>query len=184
MLIGKTASLLATLTITAALAGCGGSGGSSGVSPSAFMSSLCSTVGPFEKDVQARTSALNLSSLTNAAQGKKALQDFLSAVVADTDKAVSQLKAAGIPKVTNGSQISAQLVKAFTALKTTLAAAASKAGSLPTSSPAAFKAAAQSLGTSVQTSMSSIGSSLNGLKSPELEKAAAKEPACKTLAGA
>jgi hypothetical protein len=31
--------------------------------------------------------------------------------------------------------------------------------------------------------MSSIGSSLNGLKSPALEQAAAKEPACKSLGG-
>ena len=183
MLRCKLPALILTCAMTAALAGCGGSSGSSGVSASAYVKSICAAVGPFEKDVQARSSALNLSSLSNASQGKTALQGFLTAVVADTDKAISQLKAAGTPDVTNGSKIASTLVQAFSALKGALAQAASRAQSLPTTSPAAFKTAAQALGTAVQTSMSSIGSSLNGLKSADLEKAAAHDPTCKSLAG-
>ena len=176
----KFAAGLAMLATTAALAGCGGSS-SSGVTPAAYVKAICATIGPFEKDVQARSSSLNLSSLTNAAQGKKALQTFMAGIVADTDKAVTQLKAAGTPDVSNGKQIATTLVGAFTALKVALAQAATKAGSLPTSSPQAFQTAAQALGTSVQSSMSSIGSSLNGLKSADLEKAAANDPTCKSL---
>jgi hypothetical protein len=185
MLIRKASLLLLTISLIAVLSGCGGSSKSGGskVSAADYVKSICNAVGPFEKDVQTRSAALDTSKLTDASQGKQALQGFLSAIVADTDKAVSTLKAAGTPDVSNGSQISAALVKAFTALKGTLAQAASKASSLPTGSVTAFKAAAQSLGTSIQASMSSIGSSLNGLKSPALEQAAAKEPACKSLGG-
>ncbi len=178
----KAPAVLAMLATVAALAGCGGSS-SSGVSAAAYVKAICSSIGPFEKDVQTRSSSLNLSSLSSAAQGKTALQGFLAAIVADTDKTVTQLKAAGTPNVTNGKQIATTLVGAFSALKGTLAQAEAKAGSLPTGSPQAFQAAAQSLGTTVQSSMSSIGSSLNGLKSSDLEKAAANDPTCKSLAG-
>lgn len=176
---------LPALVVMAAvvLAGCGSSS-SSGVSPAAYVKSICSAIGPFEKDVQSRSSALNLSSLTSAAQGKSALHNFLNAVVSDTDAAVSKLKAAGTPNVKNGKAISTGIVSAFTQLRTALAGAASQASSLPTGSPAAFKTAAEKLGTDVRSSMSSIGASLGNLKSADLEKAAAKEPACKSLGGA
>jgi hypothetical protein len=177
-----SAAILVALATMAILAGCGGSSGGSGVSAATYVKSICGAVGPFEKDVAARSSALsNLSSLSNASQGKKALQGFLTALVSDTDQAVSKLKAAGTPNVKNGKQIAASLVKAFGQLKAAMQKAQSSAGSLPTSSADAFKSAAQGLGTSVQTSMSSIGSSLSTLKSPELEKAAAKDPTCKSL---
>ncbi len=176
----KVPAVLAMLATVAALAGCGGSS-SSGVSAAAYVKAICSSVGPFEKDVQTRSKSLNLAS-ANAAQGKKALQGFLAGIAADTDKTVTQLKAAGTPSVTNGKQIATTLVGAFSALKGTLVRAEGKAGSLPTGSPQAFQAAAQSLGTSVESSMSSIGSSLNGLKSSDLEKAAANDPTCKSLA--
>jgi hypothetical protein len=143
--------------------------------------SICQAVGPFEKDVQTRSAALNLGTIKSAADGKTALQGFLNAVAADTDTAVSKLKAAGAPDVTNGKQISAAIVSAFSQLKTALGSAATQAGSLPTSSAAAFKTAANTLGTNVRTSMGGIGSSLSGLKSSALESAAKKEPACQHL---
>lgn len=171
----------ATMT-TALLAGCGSSSSSSSVSPGTYVKAICNAVGPFEKDVQKRSSALNLASISNASQGKTALQGFLNAVVSDTDSAIAKLKAAGVPDVNNGQKISAALTGAFTRLRSALHAAATKAGSLPTDNPTDFKNAAQSLGTTVQSSMASIGSSLNGLQSSDLEKAAASEPACKALA--
>ncbi len=181
MLIRKTTSMVIALTATAVLAGCGGSS-SSGVTPAAYVKSICSAVGPFEKDVQSRSSALNLSTLTNASQGKQALKQFLTAIASDTDTAVSRLKSAGTPNVKNGKQISTALVTAFSSLRSALTQAASQADSLPTDSPQHFKTAAQQLGTSVQSQMTSIGASLNGLKSPEREKAAANDPTCKSLA--
>ncbi len=182
MLLGRrTSTVCGVLATSVALSACGGSSSSSGTSPAAYVKSICNAVGPFEKDVQTRSTSLNLGKIKSAAEGKTALQGFLSAVAADTDTAVSKLKAAGSPDVSNGKQISTAIVGAFTQLKTALGSAASQAGSLPTTSPAAFKTAANTLGTNVRTSMSGIGSSLSGLKSPALESAAKKEPACQHL---
>jgi hypothetical protein len=177
------ALLLVAALLGGALAGCGG-GGSSKVSAGTYVKSICAAVGPFERDVQSRSSALNLSNISNPAQGKQALRSFLNAVVADTDKAVSKLKSAGTPNVTNGKQISGALVNAFSRLRSALERAANGAAALPTGTPQAFKSAAASLGTTVQGSMSAIGSSLSGLRSPDLERAAAKEPTCRSLAAA
>jgi hypothetical protein len=180
MLTPKSWTKLSVVAITIVLAGCGSSS-SSGVSAGSYVKAICSSIGPFEKDVQARAGALNLSAITNVSQGKTALVGFLDAMVTDTDKAVTQLKAAGNPDVKNGKAIAAGVVSAFTKLKQALQTAANQAKSLPTSSPDAFKTAATTLGTTVRTTISTIGGSLNGLKSSQLESAAAKDPTCKSL---
>jgi hypothetical protein len=176
----KIFACLAAVAIAASLAACGG-GGSSGVSAGDYVKSICNAIGPFEKDVASRSSALNLSNITSATQGKKALQDFLAAIVADTQKAVDKLKSAGTPSVNNGKKISGAIVSAFSQVKGALTQAKSQAASLPTTDPTAFKNAAQTLGTGIRTSMGNIGASLTNLKSPELETAAKKEPACSSL---
>lgn len=180
MLRRKTIAAVVLLALALSLAACGGSS-SSGVSAGSYVKAICQAIGPFEKDVQSRSSALNLSSITSPAQGKKALQDFLTAIVADTDKAVNQLKAAGAPNVNNGKQISTAIVNAFSEVKTALSQAKDQAGNLPTDSATAFKTAAQGIGTGIRTSMSNIGNSLSNLKSADLENAAKKEAACTSL---
>jgi ABC-type transporter Mla subunit MlaD len=180
MLLGKSLAAACALAITAGLAACGGSS-SSGTSPAAYVKSICQAIGPFEKTVQQRSSQLNLSNIKSAADGKKALQGFLNQVATDTDKAVTKLRAAGTPDVNNGKQVSTAIVGAFTQLKSALQKAATQAGTLPTTSATAFQSAAQSLGSAVQASMSGIGGSLSNLKSPDLEAAAKKEPACTNL---
>jgi len=179
----RTTTILALLATTLTLGACGSSSSSSSVSPAAYVKSICQSVGPFERDVQARSSALNLGTIKDPAQGKTALQGFLNAVAADTDKAVAKLKSAGSPDVKNGKQISNAIVSAFTQLRGALSQAVSSANSLPTNSPAAFKTAAVALGNTVRTSMSNIGSGLTGLSSPALESAAKKEPACQSIGG-
>ena len=44
----------------------------SGVSAADYVKAICTAVGPFEKDVAARSNKLNTAKLTSAAQGKKA----------------------------------------------------------------------------------------------------------------
>src|SRR5205085_7723652 len=128
----KSIVLAAVAALAAVPAGCGGSSGSSRVSAQAYVTSVCSAVGPFEKDLLSRSNALNVSSLNNPAQGKRALQGFMSAVVADTDHAISQLKAAGSPNVHNGATISAAIVRAFNRLKGALVQVEAQTNALPT----------------------------------------------------
>ncbi len=181
MPLGKNISTLCgALVISVALAACGGSSSSS-VTPAAYVKSICQAIGPFEKDVTARSNALNFGSITSPTQGKAALQSFLGAIAADTDRAVSKLKSAGTPTVNNGQKISAAIVGAFTQLSNALGRASKSAGQLPTGSSTAFRTAAVTLGNTVRGSMNGIGAGLSGLKSPQLEAAAKKEPTCQNL---
>ena len=182
MIFRRTAAVVGVAAAVAGLAGCGS--GSSGVSPDAYVRSVCNAVGPFETSVAARSNALNPSTIKSPAEGKVALKRFLAEVASDTGTALSKLRAAGTPNVSGGGKIESAIVGAFQQLDMAMKAAAQHADSLPTDSPSAFQAAATSLGTTVRNSMNGIGSSLSGLKSAELQKAAASEPACKRLSGA
>jgi len=168
------------LVILALCAGCG-SGDSSKVSTASYVKTVCSAISPLERDVVTRTQALSGATAANATQAKKTLQGFLAAVSEDADRAVSRIKSAGTPDISNGEAVAGEIVKAFTQLRDAMKAAAAKASSLPTDSPSAYKNAAQALNASVRASLNNIDAS--GLSNPEIEAAAAKEPVCKSLSG-
>jgi hypothetical protein len=159
-------------------AGCG-SGGSSKVSASSYVKSVCSAISPLSSDVSTRLTALNNTTAPNATVAKKTLQGFLDAIEQDSEHAVSRLRSAGTPDISSGKSVSAAIVKTFTELTNTMRVAVSKSQSLPTDSPSSFNAAAQALTTSVRGALNKIDAS--GLSNPDLEKAAGKEPACKSL---
>ena len=182
----KLGGALVALVCALAAAGCGGSSGSSsssGISADNYVKAICTAVGPFEKDVAARSNALNSAKLTSPQQGKKAVQGFLNSVSSDTDKALTKLQAAGTPDVDNGQKISTTIVAAFKDLQTAIGSASDQAKSLSTTSPQSFKNGANKLGSTVRSSLSGISNSLGKLQSADLAKAAAKEPACTALSG-
>jgi hypothetical protein len=162
-------------------AGCGGSSGAPKVNPDEYVAAVCSAISPLERDVETRSSALNSTTATNAAQAKRTLRGFLTAVEHDSEHALTQIKAAGTPDISGGKAVSGTIVEAFTQVRDAMKLASSKATSLPTDSAASFKTAAQALGTSVKGSLTNIDAS--GLSNPDLEKAAAKQAACKSLSG-
>jgi hypothetical protein len=170
---------IALLIVVLLGAGCGGSSGSSKVTPAKYVAAVCSAISPLERDVVTRSSALNNTTATNATEAKKTLQGFLTAIEQDAEHALSQIKSAGTPDISDGKAVAGTIVNAFTELRDAMTVASGKAASLPTDSAASFKSAAQALGTSVKGSLNNIDAS--GLSNPELEKAAAKEPACKSL---
>jgi hypothetical protein len=178
---------LAALLACAALAACGGSSSkstsSAKVTAASYVKALCSSIGPFERDVISRSSALNLTSVKSPAQGKTALQSFLTAISKDTDTAVSKLGAAGTPNVSDGPHISTAILAAFTQLQTAMHHASSQAAGLPTTNATAFKNGAVALGNTVRDSMNRIGKNLQSstLKSTALQKAAQNEPSCKSV---
>jgi hypothetical protein len=170
----------AAAALVLGLAACGGS---SGVSAGAYVKSFCQAVGPFESDVVKRTNTLAVTRSKSVAEGKKAFQSFLSGIAADSRRAASQLRAAGTPNVKNGKAFAQTIVGAFDQLNRTMDQAVKQAASLPTSTPQAFTAAARQVDDTVRSSMTQIGTKLQsgGLRSPALEQAAAKEPACRAF---
>jgi hypothetical protein len=166
------------------VAGCGGSSsGSSSVSASSYVKSICTAVGTFRSDVQSKITSLGAANITTPAQGKKALQDFLSAASTSSDAAVTKLKGAGTPNVNNGKQISTSLVNAFNTLSSALKQAETSTNNLSTSSKAAFASGAKTIQTNIQSSIQGMLSSLSALKSADLQSAAKNEPACTSLSG-
>ena len=169
---------VALLIVLTLCAGCGSSG-SSKISAKTYVASVCSAISPLERDVVTRSSALNNTTAADAKQAKKTLQGFLNAVEQDSEHALSEIRSAGTPDISNGGTVATTIVKAFTQLRDAMRIAAAKANSLPTDSATSFKTAAQALGASVKGSLNNIDAS--GLSNSELEKAAANEPACKSL---
>lgn len=166
------------------VSGCGsGSSSSSGVSASSYVKAVCTAVRGWAQDIQTKSGALNVARISNAKQGKTAIERFFDSAVTDTGSVVSQLESAGTPSVTNGKQIATALVSSFNQIETALGKGKTAARALPTASPTAFRNAGQALAGGVRQSLSGIGAGLSGLKSPELEKAAKSEPACKPLTG-
>lgn len=170
---------LALLIVACLCAGCGGSSGPPKATPQAYVRAVCSAISPLERDVVSRSSALNGSTATDATQAKRTLQGFLTAIAQDADHALTRIRAAGTPDIKNGQAVSAAIVKTFTQLRDTMKTAVTKAGSLPTDSASSFNTAAHALTVSVKSSLNNIDAS--GLTDPDLEKAAAHEPACQSL---
>jgi hypothetical protein len=175
------ASLRGTLTLLIVLtlcAGCGSSG-SPKVSAKSYVKSVCAAISPLERDVTTRSSALNNTTASDATEAKRTLQGFLDAVEQDSEHALSGVRSAGTPDIAGGKTVASAIVKAFTEVRDAMRAAAAKSNSLPTRSAASFKTAAQALGASVKGSLNRVD--VSGLSNPDLESAAASEPACKSL---
>lgn len=176
-----SASLRVALALLIALivcAGCGSSG-SSKVSAGNYVKAVCSAISPLERDVVNRSSALNGSTATDATQAKKTLQGFLNAIEQDSQHALTQIRSAGTPDISDGETVSGSIVKVFTQLRNAMRVAMTRASALPTDSASTYSKAAQALTLSVKGSLNNIDAS--GLSNKDLEKAAASEPACKNL---
>ena len=108
---------------------------SSGVSAGAYVKSICRRSARSRRTSRAAVAPSTSPRSPAPQQGKKALQDFLTAIVADTEKAVNQLKAAGAPDVNNGKQISGAIVSAFTRGQDRAEPGQDPGRHLPTTSP-------------------------------------------------
>jgi hypothetical protein len=183
-MISMRTSSGATAAAVLVLAGCGGSSSSSsGVSASSYVKSICTAVGTFRTNVQAKVTSLSGQNLSTPAQGKKALEDFLSSVASEADATASKVEGAGTPNVTNGKQIATTLQHAFSGYSTSLKQAESQVSSLNTTSAAAFRAGSQTVTANIRSSLTGLLTSLSALHSTALTSAAKSEPACTSLSG-
>jgi hypothetical protein len=176
-------ALLGALTALLLLAACGSSSHDGTVGAGTYMESICSALGPWETDLRGRSSALKPPPTATAAQRKKAVQEFLRAVISDTNEALTRLRRSGSPDVRGGGKLAADLVGAFAQLKASYMRAAQQADKLPTRSVLDLQDAIFNIAATVDSSFTNIGARLGALETPELKHAAAKQPACRKLAG-
>jgi hypothetical protein len=170
---------ISVIAIATVLAGCGDRHASV-VSAEKYMTSVCGAIGPWVRDINMRSGALGPTVVSDPAQRKKVAQQFLRAVVIDTDQVLSRLKAAGTPGVKGGKGAAGGLIDVFTQLRKAFAQATSQAASLPTGSAREYNTAAQQLRGSIRSSTASIRAGLDVLRNPDLQKAAAKQRACQS----
>ena len=171
---------LTAALLTLALAGCGSS--SSGISPAAYVKSVCGTAATWYRTIQSAggtlTSALHSSGSTS--QIKTSYVNFVTGLSQATRTAESRLRAAGTPSVKGGKQIANALVGAFTSASHGLSLAALAANKLPTTSRSAFDSAASQVQIQVQRALASM-TSVAPQNNPQLHAAAAKDPTCQQL---
>ncbi len=111
---------------------------------------------------------------------KTAYTAFVTGILHATQRAESQLKAAGTPSVKNGTKISQELVGAFSSAARGLSSAASQAQKIPTTNKSAFNTAGSRVQAQVQQAIASMNA-VTPEKNPQLHAAAAKEPTCQQL---
>lgn len=160
----------------------GGCGGSSGVSPSAYVKSICTSLGNWSAAIKAAGNRLQASATgtTSLVKGKQQYVAFVQSLVADTGQAVGQLQAAGTPSVKNGKQISSTLVQAFTLAKSGLSNAATEAAAIPTTNASAYQAAATGVTAAIRQTLATMAT-VRPERDPQLHAASAKEPKCRAL---
>lgn len=172
----------AAAATTVALAACGSSEPKR-TAPAAYVSQVCTSISnllqtTMADEKQLAATAAHASSPTDV---KAAVQRLVAGALTAAEQTVSELKAAGVPDVANGKQISTRLIAAFEKAVTLYKQASQKAAALPTNSPEAFSKEDHQLGSFLENSAGSIGSSLGQIQSRQLGEAAAKSPACQAL---
>jgi hypothetical protein len=181
--IRPLAALLA-VTLAVALAGCGGS---SGPSADSYVKSICTALSGWRDSVQVAGSALQSAATAgkhvSLAKGKESYLAFLAALLHATTSAASSLKAAGVPAVNGGKQVSTTLVQAFAGAQTALSGAAAQAARIPTTTAAAYATAASNVTSVIRTALAGM-TAATPRSNPQLRAAAVKQPACSALKAA
>ena len=190
-------SLLPTLLAAALLvAGCGGSnksGGGSGVKPETWASTVCTSLGSWERDLKAGATGLDKTLERAAARrglaGVRAeLADYLGRTVRRTDAVLKQVDRAGTPGGKDGAAVRAVVHDALMRMRQILADARAKSRRLPVGDPKAFVREVTSLGEVIDRAATRTGNQLDRdlerrYGKTDIGKALNEEPACKRLAG-
>jgi hypothetical protein len=164
-----------------AVAGCGGSSSNS-VSAATYVKSVCGAASTWFHSIEGVGTTLKAATQSQGSldKTKTAYTAFVVGVLHATQRAESQLKAAGTPSVKNGTQISNTLVKAFSTAARGLSSAAAQAKQIPTTSKTAFNSAGSRVQAQVQQAIASMNAATPE-KNPQLHAAALKDPTCQQL---
>lgn len=162
------------------LAACGG--GSSGVTPAAYVKSICKALGTWKSDVQTAGQQLQASGAGSASPttAKRYYVQFVHSLRTATQKAASALSNAGTPAVKGGTNIANGLTDAFNRGTNGLAKAESEAQAIRTTNATIFDTTAGQVTTQIRTALQGIAS-VTPRNSAALKSAASKDPSCQAL---
>src|SRR5437588_5604360 len=159
-------------------AACGGGSSSGGVKTSTWSRDVCTAVKSWQSDLQKGSQDVQTAVQpgTTPADGRRVLVQFLQQAVQVTDRMLDQLKNAGSPAVSRGSEIATDLRNGLAQARTALQDAERTAETLPVDDRVKFGHEATQLGTSISQAFDAIGKTFDSLDKkykgpPELDRA-------------
>ena len=184
--LAAAAAALAALAVPAAQAGRTVHQAGGPMEAGAWAQRVCSSVSDWAAYATKRADGIEkLIDPSNLKQARAVLSKFLDDMVAQTDRMVTRIDAAGTPDVKNGPQIRQRLRVLLLKARGLLADARRTAAGVSTTDAKAFAKSATAVGDAIDKSFTALGSSFDQLDkefpSPALDKAVAAAPACKKL---
>ena len=169
-----------------ALAACGGDSGNGGTAADVYVEKLCGAFAPFMTALKDVPSGADLSDGANA---KQALVDYLTGAADAAGDTVKSLKGAGAPDIVNGEEGAAAVVTAFEKAEDALNALADQADGLAADDPTAIATEFTKLAADAQTALGEAMGGLEGLKSSKsdsdkMDKLFSETESCKAISGA
>ena len=155
------------------------------VSPTAYVHSVCTTLGNLTSQFAALDAAGGPANAETPAEARERVMVLLDRVATEMNSAVTGLRGAGIPRIQNGGKVAALLVQQVVALRSAFAQAAHDARALPVSQPRSFQRGAQAINARIEASEAKaqrvFGAETKLFSNKTLERAAAPDPACQAL---
>jgi hypothetical protein len=157
------------------------------VSPQQWSTKFCTALSDWLDTIQGSSSDVQraLADTSDLPGAKTTLVDYLSQAVDATGTAIQDVKAAGIPRTTNGAKIQAAVVAGLGKAKTIFEQAESDAEQLPTDDPESFASDATAIGTKITDSGSEVDDAFSKIdnldKGGALDKVVRKTRACAFL---
>ena len=161
--------------------------GAKTVTPQKWATGFCTALSDWQDTIKGASTDVSaaLADTTDLASGKTTLVNFLSQAIDATDTAIADVKAAGVPKTTNGAKIQAALIKGFGKAKTIFTKAESDSETLSTDDAASFSTQASAIGQQIQDSAGEIDTAFGQIdkldKGGKLDKVVRASKACSFL---
>ena len=145
-----------------------------------YVATLCTEMSDWLADLQALQAQVQADVPPEAepVEAQDAIRTFFDNAITATDDFLRAIEEVGAPSVDGGETIHNDLLTKFEEVKSALEEARAEVENLPVDDRAAFVEEATRLRESVTTQFESIGAALATLSQPDLDAAAANEPAC------
>jgi ElaB/YqjD/DUF883 family membrane-anchored ribosome-binding protein len=173
----------AAALMVVALAACGGGGGGGKVSAKEFAAKICPNLKKFVTDAAKLQTSVQtqIGSSSSLEDAKNALLDALDTLATDFSDLSQTIKDAGTPDVENGEELVSKATTALDNAHDAIVKDKDKVEALPTDNPQQFATQVQTVFQGIQSDIQASTSLGGNVNSPELNKAFATDPTCKSI---
>jgi hypothetical protein len=151
------------------------------VPPDQWASKVCLAVKPWSASINAAVAGAQqkITSGSTPAQTKADLLTLYGGARDSSSRALTQVRAAGVPDADNGAQVAQQFTAALTTARNAFAHAATRTAALSTVDKNAFYAGVVAVGQQLTTENGQNSAGFTNVSSDQLQKAFDTVPECK-----